>query len=233
MHRENSLIIFFFWASLIFHTWEGQYLIAVTSFSFCLAVTIKGILAILFSLSQDENGKGLSDEEIVGEVMTFMFAGHDTTASGMCTREIVLFISLLWCRSYFGLSDSCNVCILLFISVIVIIISIITTIFLLLLIKVIIIDIIIIIIIIIIVIIFFTIVIMLRTTFWAFPLRGNHLTPIKTSRKDPLITIYLKLFLSYCMDFIQLSKISRTSREMPTGSRWSGWAQSRLRLVRT
>ena len=165
--------------------------------------------------------------------MTFMFAGHDTTASGMCTREIVLFISLLWCRSYFGLSDSCNVCILLFISVFVIIISIITTIFLLLLIKVIIIDIIIIIIIIIIVIIIFTIVIMLRTTFWTFPLRGNHLTPIKTSRKDPLITIYLKLFLSYCMDFIQLSKVSRTSREMPTGSRWSGWVQSRLRLVRT
>ena len=159
--------------------------------------------------------------------MTFMFAGHDTTASGMCTREIVLFISLLWCRSYFGLSDSCNVCILLFISVFVIIISIITTIFLLLLIKVIIIDIIII------VIIIFTKVIMLRTTFWAFPLRGNHPTPIKTSRKDPLITIYLKLFLSYCMDFIQLSKVSRTSREMPTGSRWSGWVQSRLRLVRT
>ena len=160
--------------------------------------------------------------------MTFMFAGHDTTASGMCTREIVLFTSLLWCRSYFGLSDSCNVCILLFISVFVIIIRIITTIFLLLLIKVIIIDIIIII-----VIIIFTKVIMLRTTFWAFPLRGNHLTPIKTSRKDPLITIYLKLFLSYCMDFIQLSKVSRTSREMPTGSRWSGWVQSRLRLVRT
>ena len=80
---------------MIFHTWEGQYLIAVTSFSFCLAVTIKGILAILFSLSQDENGKGLSDEEIVGEVMTFMFAGHDTTASGMYTREMVLIFSCL------------------------------------------------------------------------------------------------------------------------------------------
>ena len=61
----------------------------------CLAVTIKGILAILFSLSQDENGKELSDEEIVGEVMTFMFAGHDTTASGMYTTEIVLFVVLL------------------------------------------------------------------------------------------------------------------------------------------
>ena len=35
------------------------------------------------------------------------------------------------------------------------------------------------------------------------------------------------------MDFIQLSKVSRTSREMPTGSRRSDWVQSRLRLVRT
>ena len=134
--------------------------------------------------------------------MTFMFAGHDTTASGMCKREIVLFISLLWCRSYFGLSDSCNVCILLFISVIVIIISIITTIFLLLMllliiiIKVIIIDIISIIIIIII-----TIVIMFRTTFWAFPLRGNHLTPIKTSKRThwSLFTLNFSLVIAWTL----------------------------------
>ena len=31
---------------------------------------------------QDDDGKGLSEKEILDEINTFMFAGHDTTGSG-------------------------------------------------------------------------------------------------------------------------------------------------------
>ncbi|XP_010867490.1 cytochrome P450 4F3 isoform X2 [Esox lucius] len=37
----------------------------------------------LLLLSKDEEGQGLSDEDVKAEADTFMFAGHDTTASGI------------------------------------------------------------------------------------------------------------------------------------------------------
>ncbi|KAJ0062255.1 hypothetical protein NL108_002609 [Boleophthalmus pectinirostris] len=43
----------------------------------------KDFVDIILS-AQDEDGQGLSDEEILAEANTFMFAGHDTTASAIC-----------------------------------------------------------------------------------------------------------------------------------------------------
>ncbi|XP_038575785.1 cytochrome P450 4F3 isoform X1 [Micropterus salmoides] len=55
-----------------------------TEIDFTTAPQRKKDFVDIILLSRDEDGRGLTDEEIQAEANTFMFAGHDTTASAIC-----------------------------------------------------------------------------------------------------------------------------------------------------
>ncbi|KAM6892996.1 cytochrome P450 4F3 [Lycodopsis pacificus] len=57
---------------------------AKTGTDFSTAPQRKKDFVDIILLSKDEDGRGLTDEEIQAEANTFMFAGHDTTASAIC-----------------------------------------------------------------------------------------------------------------------------------------------------
>ncbi|XP_057685362.1 cytochrome P450 4F3 isoform X1 [Corythoichthys intestinalis] len=59
-------------------------LLAQTSSKSTLTSQRKKDFVDIILLSKDEDGRGLTDEEIEAEANTFMFAGHDTTASAIC-----------------------------------------------------------------------------------------------------------------------------------------------------